>query len=455
MSSNLFETQQEGAGKQISYLSAYLYDTLPTASQSRASLIFTMALPELPDELWQDIIHKASFIPGEWDTSATSFRVGLFSTYDEYQITAWKIVLPTRACIVRVCRRWHRLGTEFLYGTFHFSRNTYALNAFRRRLEAQPGIGKLVKRLTLSYDPERNTHGATILRLCPNIIVFSSLAKSAPTLKWWTPTVIPASLRQFDVNFSGQDWPTIVTVINRLPHLEILHVYSSHSNPLRSQLQAFALSLPALRILHFVFCSVDLYSLQSILEHLECPRLTELSLDCRGTPSDGLLYIPSNILNRLTSFNGCTNYKQTRARDLISLRQFLLVIPQNTNVDLTDLVPYIPFHQVTHILFCFYFGIPGGGDLESAWAANLDLLMAFPLDTIAMPVLQVVEVRWPGISLCKVLEDRPILTKIHHLLDSLVSRFEHRKVEFIESPYDLLKGPTPIRGIVDKFQAGR
>jgi hypothetical protein len=386
LSSNLFKTRQEGGGEQISYLSAYPTDILPTGNQSRVSLMSTMPLPELPDELWRDIIHKASFIRGEWDTSATSFQVGLFSTYDEYQIAAWKIVLPTRACIVRVCRRWHRLGTEFLYGTFHFASshasgpNTYTLNVFRRRLEAHPEIGKLVKRLTLSYDPEQNPDESTILKLCPNVIVFSSLVKSIATFTWWTPTVFPSTLRQFDVNFSGQEWPTIVTVINSLYHLEILHIYSSRSNSLRSQSQVVALSLPALRILHFVFGSVDQYSLQSILEHLECPRLRALSLDYIVASPETVLHLPSNILNRLTSFNACTNYKSTRAGDLMNLRQFLLDIPNNTPVDLPDLVPYVPFNQVTHIHFRFYSVIPRGRhDLESAWAANFHLLMAFPL----------------------------------------------------------------------------
>jgi hypothetical protein len=140
----------------------------------------------------------------------------------------------------------------------------------------------------------------------------------------------------------------------------------------------------------------------------------------------------------------------------MNLHQFLLDVSSNKYVDLTDLVPYIPFHQVTHISFRFDSCIPrGSDDLESAWAANLDRLMAIPLDTTAMPVLQVVEIRWIGIRLSRVLEDRPISTKVHHLLDSLTSRFEHREVEFIESPYDLFKGPSPIRDIVDKFQAGR
>jgi hypothetical protein len=419
-----------------------------------------MPRPEPPDELWRDIIHKASFIRGEWDTSATSFQVGLFNLYDKYQVDAWKIVLPTRVCIVRVCRRWHRLGTEFLYGTFHVARshaaaNSNALNAFRRCLEAQPGFGKLVKRLTLSYDPEQNDHESTILKLCPNIIVFSSVAKSTAKLKWWPATVFPSSLRQFNVNFSGQEWLTIVTVINSLSHLEILYIDSSRSHPIRSQLQVFTLSLPALRILHLVFGNVDQYSLQSILEHIDCPQLRALSLECGVMPLDTPLHLPYNISNRLTSFDACTHYKSTRAGDLMNLRQFLLGISFDKSVDLTDLVPYIPFHQVTHILFCFNSCIPRDPhDLESVWAANLELLMAFPLNTTSMPVLQVVEVMWLGIRPSEMLEDRLMLTKVHDLMDSLASRFERREVEFIESPYDLFTGPTPIRNTVDKFQAG-
>jgi hypothetical protein len=460
MFSKTFETQREGAGKQISYLSAYLHGTLPSASQSWASLMSTMPLPELPDELWGDIIHKASFIPGEWDTSATNFRAGLFSAHREYQIAAWGIVLPTRVCIVRVCRRWHWLGTEFLYGTFHFTRNYpkngYALNAFIRRLEAQPGIRRLVKRLTLYYGPEQNNE-FTILRLCPNLIAFSSLAGSTAVLKWWPPAVFPSSLREFDANISGQEWPTIVTVINSLSHLEILRIYSFLLGPLGSQPQVVVLSLPALRILHFKFWKVDLYLLQSIMEHLECPQLRALSLDCTVTPSHTPLHLPSNILNRLTSFGAHTNHKSTRAGDLMNLRQFLLDIPNDVyGVNLTWLVPYIPFHQVTHILFRFYSSLPRGPhDYESLWAANFNELMALPLNTTAMPVLQVVEVRWLGTRRPEMLEDHLVSTQVRYLLDCLALWFKQRKVEFIESPCDLLKGPTPIRNIVDKFKAGR
>jgi hypothetical protein len=140
----------------------------------------------------------------------------------------------------------------------------------------------------------------------------------------------------------------------------------------------------------------------------------------------------------------------------MNLRQFLLDIPHSEPVDLADLVPYIPFHRVTHLLFRFDSQIPRSHHhFESAWVVNLHLLMAFPLDITAMPVLQVVEIRWIGFRLSRRLEGHLMSTKVHHLLDSLASRFEQRKVEFIESSDDLLKGPIAIRSIVDKFQAGR
>jgi hypothetical protein len=422
----------------------------PSASQSHAPLMYEDYLPGLPDEILRYIFHQASFIPGEWDASATSFQPGLFCTYDEYQIAAWGMVLPTRVSIVGVCRRWYRIGIEFLYGTFHFTRRPSKtvlfalLNAFRRCLEERPGLGKLVKRLTLSYNPEQSGDKTTILELCPNVVVFSSFLSSSTTLKWWSPTVLPPSLRQLDAKISKQEWSTMVTIINSFYHLEILHIHFDHSNPFRPR-TVVALSLPALRMLHFIFWEADVLSLGWFLNHLECPRLQALSLESESILPGSLLHIPPKILNRLTSFNTWGRPISTRAEDLMNLHQVLLDVLGSIDITpLMILIPHIPFHRIIHIVFGFY------SHIHDHAHCRFDLLMAFPLDVTAMPALQVVEIGWRTYRLSSMMEGNP---QVLHLLDSLASKFERRGVDFIESQRDLLTGPVPIRRLVDNFRA--
>ena len=102
----------------------------------------------LPYELWYEILREATFIPREFDVSATTFRHGLLSGSDEHHLREYRKMLPTRAAIVKVCRVWHHIGTEFLYGSVHFMSWSDTVGTmwgnmalFRKLLESRPEIG--------------------------------------------------------------------------------------------------------------------------------------------------------------------------------------------------------------------------------------------------------------------------------------------------------------------------
>jgi len=169
-----------------------------------ASVIITSKLPTtsitLPYELWFEILQEATFIPREFDVSATAFRLALRFGSDKCHYQEYRNILPTRVAIVNVCRIWHQIGTQFLYGSVHFlsasngATNRWGrLNLFRMLLESRPEIGTLVKRLSLPYDPI-NQNVIDILRLCPRITIFSS----SPTWShdsWWAPALLQPVLR--------------------------------------------------------------------------------------------------------------------------------------------------------------------------------------------------------------------------------------------------------------------
>ena len=163
-----------------------------------------MASMVLPYELWHDILREATFIPREFDVSTTTFRPGLASGSDEHHLREYRKMLPTRVAIIKVCRVWQHIGTEFLYGSVHFMswRDTVGtmweyVARFRKLLASRPEIGTLVKRLSLPYHPEDQTV-AEVLRMCPRITLFSTTTTGA-SCSWWSPTLFQPVLRQLDI----------------------------------------------------------------------------------------------------------------------------------------------------------------------------------------------------------------------------------------------------------------
>src|SRR5258708_6342819 len=85
---------------------------MSTSSLSNAS-------SSVPPQIWLQIFRTATYIPGEWDVSATTPRSGLFASWDTLQRQAHGVVLPLRRTIVQVSRLWWEIGCEVLYASFY------------------------------------------------------------------------------------------------------------------------------------------------------------------------------------------------------------------------------------------------------------------------------------------------------------------------------------------------
>ena len=415
------------------------------------------SISKLPDEVLHEIFLQATLIHGEWDVSTNYFHPGLFCSYDEYHLAAWEYVLPHRLNITKVCRRWHQIGVEFLYGSFHHHRRRYhshyrhPLPLFRALLEARPEIGRLVKRLSLIFDPDDNADDIALISLCPNLIIFSSLPVYTTTHEWWTSTPFPPSLRHFDSSLSGPTWATVVAVLNNLPSLEILHLYFDGPSPVKNSNYPL-LSLPALRVLQLYMHHADVTSIRTLTKSLHLPRLVALSFSSGPSMSDWTEYsspFSTQLLGRLVSLNSWNHARATKAEDLVCLRQVIMdTIPTD---DLTALVPHIPFHNVTHFVLHITSTPPTRYDIDS-WLSKLYDRMSFPLVLIAMPMLRILELKWWQSRVYTVIKGHSDSAKILCLFNFLAIKFEQRGVQFIEAQRDLRKGPESIKDIVYSLQ---
>src|SRR5258708_32869591 len=110
----------------------------------------------VPPEIWLQIFRTATYIPGEWDVSATTPCPGLFASWDTLQKKAYRVVLALRRTIVQVSRLWWQIGCEVLYASFydtphHHHTPMRALDHFERSLSSRPALGRFVKRLGLTW----------------------------------------------------------------------------------------------------------------------------------------------------------------------------------------------------------------------------------------------------------------------------------------------------------------
>ena len=399
----------------------------------------------LPYELWYEILREATFIPREFDVSATTFRHGLVAGYDKHHLRKYWKMLPTRAAIVKVCRVWHRIGTEFLYGSVHFVAwsNTVGtmwgrMAVFRKLLESRPEIGTLVKRLSLPCHPKKQAV-AEILRMCPRITIFST-ASSRTSLDWWAPTLFQPVLRQLDIMIDKQSWSNFVSVLDSLIYLEVLYMH------LEGQFSALPsngtwISLPALLLLDLSFQSP--HEVSGFVARFDVPRLRALSLSS-GSPPVSQLLLPWQ-LQTITSLK-VYDVDSVHADDLQSLTQVYMTV--HLSMVLPRLSAYVPFHRLEWL---------GLNLLQppwclGVWTSRCERLLAFPLDPTAMPKLQTLEINWGARRVVDQDLTATDRSEFVAFFQRMITIFEQRGVELIEPQLDLLHNPMSMHSIVDSFR---
>ena len=407
----------------------------------------------LPYELWYDILLGATFIPREFEVSTTTFRPGLASGSDEHYMREYRKILPTRVAIIKVCRVWHRIGTEFLYGSVQFISwsNTVGtlwghLALFKMLLESQPEIGTLVKRLSLPYDPTDQA-AADVLRMCPRITIFSTSSTRA-SCSWWAPTLFQPVLRQLDIMIDSKSWLKFVSVLNSLIYLEVLYMHVEGLFPTFPTFPTFpsnatSISLPALRLLELSFQSIYGIALSGFAARFDVPRLRALSLSS-GSPPVPQLLLPSQ-LQTITSLKVYDIY-DLHAGDLQNLTQVYMTLHSSTV--LPHLSACVPFHRLEwlglNLRECPWY--------SRDWTSRCERLLAFPLDPSAMPKLRVLGINWGARRIVDWDSTATNRSDFAAFFQPMITIFEQRGVELIEPQLDLLHNPMSMQSIVDSFR---
>jgi len=409
----------------------------------------------VPPEIWLQIFQTATFIPGEWDVSATTSHPGLFTSWDTIQLTAHRGVLPLRRAIVQVSRLWWQIGSEVLYASFHettyyYFSHSHSLDHFERSLLSRPALGCHIKRLALQWphkgSPSKIDH---ILQLCPNTQILSFYREEDPDLRApWKPRILVNHVRFFDADVYGFSQKCIVHMLSSLPNVEVLHLTGLCAGDEESRYHG-SLRLP---LVHFL--SLSSYGVEEVDEGFEywtpllstadIPRLTSLSTDLGGAS----LPFSIDVWQRITFFNlflgACSALKPEIFRSLTHLQLELKAKP------LRHQQSHFPFHQLTHLTILYH----SVQHCVSQWKQNVEVFLA-----LEMPLLRVIELGWGkyGISDSHNLargQGRYVEVFLDYL-ESSAHKFEQVGIQFQEVyTEDIYRVPIPIKDVIKSTRDG-
>jgi hypothetical protein len=400
----------------------------------------------LPYEILREILRQATFIPHEWDVSASSIDSGLFCSWDELQIQAWKEVLPLRKAIALVSRRWRAVALEFLYATYH-DRPNGNLAPFTSLLSSNHHVGMLVRRLTIQYvhNSDKNAAVTTILRHCPNLLILSVIdsrysTQFTPIL--WHPPILPRTLKQLDAGVGALSIESIYALLAHLPQLEILALY--HIGGTSPLVKCTKTVLPILRILQLVFIPMDSESISQFILSLEVPLLSAM---CIGVlEADQIPTLPKDLSERLDCLEFCIRWNKIdewEAINFLHLRHLRLMWD---HLRLSSFRSCLPMNQIVELTLSFRFLTPKAlypkrGELEQAMDFLLDLTMVPSLRSL---FLDIEEAGWDRVEEQK-REDQWLIA----YFTALAGPFEQRGVDlWINRPH-LRKESIPIRDMTD------
>ena len=397
-------------------------ETIPLMSDEIPS---PSPLPELPPEIWLEVFRLATFIPLETDLSATTVEPGLFGSKDNLQLLAFEKVLPLRRAIVEVSRRFYQIGTEVLYTAYHTTfKNLRRLLLFSDLLVSRPELGRFVKRLSLRWTDDDEEMNYRIINRCPNVLMFSSFQlPHDDNTRWWRRG-LPKTIRSFDAQVHNISVNVILSLLEVLPHLELLHL-----SPLFKYAAAHApVCLSALRILSVHRSTIDTATALSppVLSAMQLPSLTTLATNVVDVHAR--LSLPLDTLRRLEYFQATQAWDvQIHPSSYFHNLRYLEIHTSRT--DPRPCLTYFPLHQL-ECLTVVYNVFP------REWKQSFETLVVMPLDANAMPKLKRFQLIW-GYGTCSV---------YHHIissagdgedflqcLETLVRRFEERNVLFVET----------------------
>jgi len=402
------------------------------------------------------IFQTATFIPGEWNVSATTSHPGLFTSWDTLQLEAYRAVLPLRRAIVQVSRLWWQIGSEVLYASFHDAKFPYylpmqTLDHFERSFLSRPALGCLIKRPALRWpctgSPSRIDH---ILQLCPNTRILSFYHVADPTVHGpWEPRILVNHVRVFDAAVWNLSQKCIVHVLSSLPNVEVLHLSGLKRGDEESCYHS-TLQLPLVHFLSLSFCSdqgIEYWT--PLLSTADIPRLTSLSTDLRRAS----LPFSIDVWQRITFFNlllGADSALEPKPfRSLTHLQLELEARP------LRHQQSHFPFHQLSHLTI-LYRSVQY--NRVSQWKQTVEVFLA-----LEMPLLKSVELQWGDYGMASSLilasgQERYLEAFLDYL-ESAAHKFEQVGVQFQEvDSSSIYRVPTPIKDVIkstrDKMATG-
>jgi len=405
----------------------------------------------VPPEIWLKIFRTATYIPGEWDASATTPRWGLFTSWDSLQERTYLLVLPLRRTIVQVSRLWWEIGSEVLYASFYgVSRfnhiPTGTLDHFERSLSSRPALGRFVKRLALNRPRKGYSNKIDhVIQLCPNTLILSFYYISPAYQGFWQPTILNSHVRILDASVHGLRQKEIVQVISSLLGLEILHLAGLERGPEESRHHG-TLRLPLVRLLSLSFeGQKGMEYWTPLLSTADLPRLTSLASNL-GTAS---LPFAIDTLHRITFFK-CLfgRYDALKPEIFRSLTRLHVGIEEQP---LRDQQSHFPFHQLHHLtIFCWETAYKP----VSQWKQVVDGFLALPLSRSEMPLLRVLELEWEEHGIqngsIRISEHGPYLSFLDYL-ESSALEFERLGVQFQEGYRgNIYLIPTPMKDVIKK-----
>ncbi|KAK6992672.1 hypothetical protein R3P38DRAFT_2657968 [Favolaschia claudopus] len=188
----------------------------------------------IPEEILLHIFRVA--LPPSWN-------VYFARTLPPFPQTIWSSDFETKLTIIQVCKRWYRIGLEFLYESVSLN-SIGQLAVFVVALESHPHLGSLVRRLEICYWVPRGYHTlhdtelTKALALCPRLTYFA-----------FNPQLVSPSEKPFDISLPK--FPPIPTDLDlwEITHLDICDWVPYQSTLpallyLSSTLQSLSVALP-------------------------------------------------------------------------------------------------------------------------------------------------------------------------------------------------------------------